>query len=68
MSDKGKVDRYDLWSAVRHTVIPLIAGAGIAVLETVQSGTADWQTAQTAATTSIIAGVMRLLQRWRTTE
>lgn len=49
-------------SALRHTVVPLVAGSAMAALRTAQSGTFDVAAMKGAAVTSAIAGFVRLLQ------
>lgn len=49
-------------SAVRHTIMPLIAGSAMAALQTAQSGSLDVAAMKSAAVTSAIAGIIRLLQ------
>ena len=66
MSTKWKVDGRDMKSAVRHTALPLLAGAGVAALQAAQAGSFDMTTLKGAAVTSVLAGVIRLLQRWCT--
>ena len=64
MSVRWKVELNDVKSAVRHTVIPLASGAAVAGLEALQAGGFHPQQMQTAALTALLAGVIRLLQRW----
>ena len=64
MSARWKMGLNDVKSAVRHTVIPLVSGAAMAGLEAVQVGSFQPQQAKTAVVTALIAGVIRLLQRW----
>jgi len=49
-------------STLRHMVFPLIAGGIMAALQTAQSGAFDMAAMKSAAITSIIAGIVRLLQ------
>ena len=56
----------DVKSAARHFVLPLVAGGAVAGLQAAQSGVFDLTTMKGAAITSIIAGVIRLLQRFTT--
>lgn len=64
MSVRWGMDGKDIKSAVRHAVLPLVAGAGVAALQTAQSGAFDLAAMKGAAITSGIAGIIRLLQRW----
>ena len=66
MSARWKINGKDVSSSVRHAVIPLVSGAAVAGLEAAQAGTFDVGQIKTAAITSIIAGVIRLLQRFGT--
>ena len=66
MSAKWNMDNKDMKSAARHFALPLVAGAGVAALQAAQSGVFDLTAMKGAAITSIIAGVIRLLQRWTT--
>jgi hypothetical protein len=63
-SPRFSINWRDLASAARHTVVPLLAGAAVAAVDTVQSGQFDLHTAQSAAWTALVAGVGRLLHRW----
>jgi hypothetical protein len=54
----------DIASAARHTVIPIIAGAGVAALEAIKSGQIDPAQIQTAVVTALVAGAIRLVQRY----
>jgi len=64
MGQRGKVDVNEVKSALRHVVIPIIAGAAIAALDVIQSGAFDWGQMKAAALTAVGAGVMRFLQQW----
>ena len=67
MSARGKLSRKDWWSAARHTVIPLAGGAAVAGLQALQSGASNLGQVKTAAVGSVLAGLIRLCQRWTTT-
>ena len=64
MSAKWSIELGDVKSAVRHTVIPLVSGAAVAGLQAFQVGSFQPQQIKTAALTALLAGVIRLLQRW----
>lgn len=49
-------------SALRHTIMPILAGAAVAALQAIQVGTFNLAQAKTAFVTAVIAGVIRLLQ------
>ena len=66
MSARWKLGGRDVKSAVRHTVIPLVGGAAVAGLEALQTGGFDLRQVKTAAVGSVIAGLIRLCQRWMT--
>ena len=66
MSARWKTNSKDLSSAVRHAVIPLMSGAAVAGLQAAQVGNFNLGQMKMAAMTAIIAGVIRLLQRWGT--
>ena len=61
MSWKGS-----LKTTIRHTIMPLIAGAAMAALQSVQEGKFDLGQMKTAAVTALIAGVVRWLQFFAT--
>lgn len=63
MSARWGLDGRDIKSAVRHIALPLVAGAGIAALQTIQAGALSLDTMKAATVTSLVAGVIRLLQR-----
>ncbi|HAM56384.1 MAG TPA: hypothetical protein DCQ64_13695 [Candidatus Rokubacteria bacterium] len=67
MSARWKLNSRDLASAARHAVIPLAGGAAVAGLQALQSGGFDLGQVKTAAVGSLIAGLIRLCQRWTTT-
>ena len=67
MSARWGFDGKDVASAMRHVVIPLLAGAAVAGLQAIQAGQLDLHQALTAATTALVAGGIRLLQRWTLT-
>ena len=56
----------DWKSAVRHVVFPLIAGAGVAALQTAQSGVFSYHEMKSAAIVAVISGVIRFFQRFVT--
>ena len=64
MSAPRTIDLKDVKSALRHTVIPIVSGAAVAGLQAVQVGAVNRAQVQTAVVTALIAGVIRLLQRW----
>ena len=64
MSARWKLNKKDLTSAARHTVVPLLGGAAVAGVEALQSGGFDLGQAKTAAVSAFAAGVIRLLHRW----
>lgn len=66
MSAKWGIDDKDVKSALRHAVLPLFAGAGVAALQTAQSGSFSFVAMKGAAVTAVLAGGIRLLQRWVT--
>ena len=66
MSAKGSLpDLRDIKSALRHTIIPLVAGGAIAGLEALQVGGFNVEQVKTAVISAVVAGLIRLLQRWR---
>lgn len=67
-SPRWTLTRANVASAIRHTILPLIAGCAVAALSTMQTGQLSWEVARTAATTAGIAGLIRLLQQWATTQ
>lgn len=72
MSAPGKIQGKDVWSALRHTVLPIAAGvvlAGWQVVEaTLQTGqvAVDWSSVYLAGKIAALAGVGRLVHRWAT--
>lgn len=72
MSESWKLNTKDLRSALRHTVVPILAGAGLAgwqvIEKAVQSGqwVVEWPQVVVAVKISALAGVGRLLHRWMT--
>jgi len=64
MSAKWGFDKGDIKSAVRHTVIPIVAGGAVAGLEVAQAGAVSEQTVTMAIVTAIVSGIIRALQRW----
>ena len=67
MSARWGFDRRDVASAMRHVVIPLLAGAAVAGFQALQAGQLDIHQALSAAAAALVAGVLRLLQRWTLT-
>lgn len=63
-SKKWNWDKKDVISAVRHTLVPLVAGGIVAALESAQSGEFTMEQMKGAAITAILAGVLRLLHRF----
>jgi outer membrane lipoprotein SlyB len=66
MSARWGFNKKDIQSAVRHTVLPILAGGAVAGMEAVQVGAVSGQTIKTAAITAILSGIIRALQRWTT--
>ncbi len=64
MSARWEWNSKDIKSAARHVILPLVAGGAVAALQAAQSGSFDVVAIKGAALTSLIAGVIRLLQRW----
>ena len=64
MSKPLTVTIKDWKSAVRHVAFPLIAGAGVAALQTAQSGVFDFHEMKGAAMVAVISGVIRFFQRF----
>lgn len=56
----------DMKSIIRHLVLPLVAGAGVAALQTAQTGSFDFVQMKGAVLVSVIAAVVRLLQKFCT--
>ena len=50
------------WPWVRHTIIPLLAGAMVAVLEVIQTGVWDEKAMVNAFVTAVVAGLIRVVQ------
>jgi len=48
-------------------MIPLAGGAAVAGLQALQSGASNLGQVKTAAVGSVLAGLIRLCQRWTTT-
>ena len=53
-------------TTIRHTIMPLIAGAAMAALQSAQEGKFDLAQMKTAAVTALIAGIIRWLQFFAT--
>lgn len=65
MSDSfAKPDRKDWWSVMRHTIMPLIAGAILSGVDAFQNGGVDEVTATKGVIAALLQGVMQILVRW----
>ena len=56
----------DWKSTFRHVGIPLIAGAGVAALQTAQAGEFNLDQMKSAAVIALISGIIRFFQRFAT--
>lgn len=71
-SKRWTLDRKDLQSALRHALLPAVAGAitaGAAVVQqSLAVGRLDFSLADVgrAALVALVAGLLRLVQRWAT--
>ena len=63
-SSKWWINGEEVMSAVRHTVIPILAGGALGALQAMQTGTFDLVTIKTAGVTAIVSGVIRFLQKF----
>ena len=66
MSGRWGIDTGDVKSVLRHTVVPLVAGAAVAALQVATGGTFDIPLMLVAAKTAAVAGVIRFLSKWAT--
>jgi len=57
-------DRKDIQSALRHVVIPVIAGGVVAATEIAQAGALDPKVLWHTFLTAVCAGGIRLINRW----
>ena len=64
MSARWGFNKKDIQSAVRHTVLPILAGGAAAGIEAVQAGALSGQSVKNAITTALLAGLFRALHRW----
>ena len=65
MSDAlAKPSGKDWKSTLRHVGIPLLAGAGVAALQTAQTGVFDYHEMKGAAVVALISGIIRFIQRF----
>jgi uncharacterized membrane protein len=67
MSARWKIDWNDVRSTLRHTVVPLVAGAAMAALQVASGGTFDVPLMVAAAKTAAVAGAIRWLSLWAST-
>ena len=63
-SPRFNLNMDDVKTTLRHTVMPILAGAGVAALEAAQSGTVSFDTLKTAGLTALLSGVIRFLHRF----
>lgn len=69
-SPKGRLNKNDWRSVARHTIAPIVAGAGLAGLDVVSKTIAtgsiaiDWDSVVLAAKIAGLTGVWRLVYRW----
>ncbi len=59
-----RIGREEVVSAIRHTVLPILAGGAVGALEAAQTGTVGVETMKTAGLTAIISGVIRFLHNF----
>jgi hypothetical protein len=62
-SPRFRINRDEVVSAVRHTILPILAGGAIGALEAAQTGTVSVETMKTAGLTALISGVIRFLHK-----
>lgn len=68
MSDRWQLpDHSDIYSALRHSVMPLVTGSIATAIEAAQAGAWTKEATRAAIVTAIVSvasGVLRLVQRW----
>jgi len=57
-------DHKDALSALRHAIMPAVAGASLAAVEAVQQGEVSIASIGRAFVVAVGSGVLRALQRW----
>ena len=57
-------DHKDTLSALRHAIMPAVAGASLAAVEAVQQGEVSIDSIGRAIVVALASGVLRALQRW----
>ncbi len=57
-------DRRDALSALRHAIMPAVAGSAVTALEALQDGQVSTEGLIRAVVVALASGVLRALQRW----
>lgn len=66
MSARGKANKRDFWSGIRHTIVPAVAGGLLLLTEAIDPALLSLSPVEQAIATAALAGVGRFLQRFLT--